>query len=119
MNKRTGLLAATAALLWVTSARATDYFVNADADPSGNGLTWATAYDSLADITPSTTPALAPGDTIFVAGGTNNLYPATVTAYSGVRLIGGFPPTGNPSEGQQNPVLYPTVIDASAATVGL
>jgi len=72
-------------LIWPSTATAEEYYVNADAPPTGNGESWETAYDSLDDITPSTTPALMPGDTIFVAGGTVNAYPAPVTAYSGVQ----------------------------------
>jgi len=65
---------AVAMLAGTPKLRADEYYVHADAAPSGDGDTWATAFDSLDDITPFTTPALMPGDTIFVAGGTVNAY---------------------------------------------
>lgn len=98
------------------SSRAATWYVNADIGTPGLGTSWADAADEIQDITP---PALQPGDKIFVAGGTATAYQATVTAYSGVELYGGFPPTGEPGFGFRNPELYPTIIDASGANVGI
>jgi len=70
------------ALLLPTSALADIWYINAAAPPCGDGDSWATAFDEIQDITPSSTPdPLAPGDEIWIAGGT---YQASVTAYQPV-----------------------------------
>ena len=102
------------------SAHATVYYVNGNVTASGAGTSWNTAFKTIQEITPFTSPALAPGDEIWVAGATTLPYDAGVTAYDSVKMYGGFPPAGTPAFAVRNPSAYPTVIDgANIATVGL
>ena len=103
-------------ILAASSTFGEDYYIRAGAPGGGDGMTWATAFDSFDDITPSTSPALAAGDTIHVGAGT---YPALVTAYSGVILLGSYPPTGDPGDGYRNTSLYPSIIDAAGEAVAM
>jgi hypothetical protein len=85
------------------------YYVKANAAPGGDGLSWATAYNSL-----QTAVLNNNADTIKVAEGMYK--PASANRdscfniYRGLTLLGGYPSTGNPTDAQRNPTAYPTVL---------
>ncbi len=65
------------------AAAQTIRYVDDDAAPGGDGLSWATAYDTL----PPALTAAQPGDQIWVAAGT---YVGNFTLAIGVEMYGGF-----------------------------
>ena len=111
-----GALVLMGAVLQAAPAWATVWYVNGDIQTPGTGMTPATAFKEIQDIQP---PTLQAGHEIWIAGGTALPYQATVTAYSGVKILGGFSPSGDSAFTIRNPGLYPTVIDASSSNVGL
>jgi len=122
MNKKTNLqtwLAISVFLLAIQCATALGdiIYVDANASPGGDGLTWGTAYKYLQD-------ALAEAqsnDEIWVAQGTytpdcNSLVPngtgdreATFQLITGVALYGGFPSGGGNWE-QRDPNQFETIL---------
>jgi hypothetical protein len=102
-----------AACLLAPPAGATRYHVDADAAPGGDGLSWATAFDSL----DAATALLLPGDRIWIAEG---VYvpgiervpgdPRSVTFHlpADVRLYGGF--AGTEATLDQRAGLFDTTI---------
>lgn len=88
------LVALLAALLWAaavpTAATAqTVYYVDAGAAPSGDGSSWAAAFDAL----PDALGAAQPGDAIWIAAGTYVPGPDRHDAFAlkdDVALLGGF-----------------------------
>lgn len=84
-------------------------YVNKNATGLNNGLSWANAFTDLQAA------FYRCSDTIKVAMG--NYSPSTTDQNSNFRLtnnrvvIGGYPNTGNPSNSQINPLLYPTKFD--------
>ncbi|MGP1273339.1 MAG: GC-type dockerin domain-anchored protein [Phycisphaerales bacterium] len=94
----------------------TTWFVDADAAPGGDGLTWATAFD---DLQPALELAL-PGDQIWVAEGTyapsvNDPIAGVSMPYfimpDGVAILGGFVGTET-DEAQRDPDANETIISA-------
>ncbi len=65
------------------AAAQTVHYVDDDAAPGGDGLAWATAYDTL----PPALTAAQPGDQIWVASGT---YVGNFTLALGAQMYGGF-----------------------------
>ena len=63
---RTALSRLLVGSLLVTTSAATRYHVDADAAPGGDGLSWATAFDTLDQAT----ALLVAGDRIWLAEGT-------------------------------------------------
>ncbi|UCC30026.1 MAG: right-handed parallel beta-helix repeat-containing protein [Phycisphaerales bacterium] len=99
------LLALCACLGSVKPANAEVRHVDSGAPPGGDGLSWATAYDS-----PSTALATAQsGDQIWVAAGT---YVGNFTLALGVEVYGGF--VGNETElSQRDWKANPTILDGN------
>ena len=105
-----------------TPAAAQTIYVDANAQPGGDGLTWTTAYNYLQD-------ALADaqtGDEIWVAEGT--YYPTSdyglgigdrgkhFRMINGVAIYGGFPPGGDTFE-SRDPNQYETILSGDIGTV--
>ena len=89
------LLTAAACAALVPSALATRYYVDDDAAPGGDGLSWSTAFDALDDAL----AIIQPGDRIWLAEGhyvpdieRTPGDPRSVTFFvpAGVRIYGGF-----------------------------
>ena len=110
-------------LLMVGSAAAQMVlYVDDDADPNGDGLTWATAYDDLQDAL-----SAAP-DEIRVAGGTYKpsvrsepATPRTETfqLVSGVALYGGYVGLADPNDpDSRDIVLYKTILSGDIGMLG-
>ncbi len=85
------------------------FYVNPSAPPSGNGFSWATAFNSLnaaLDIAGN-------GDTIKVAKGIYK--PGTLrgnyfSMKDSIVLMGGYPNTGNPLDADRNWSINPTIL---------
>lgn len=88
------------------------FYVNANAAPNGNGLSWATAYNNLQKAILNKC-----ADTIRVAGGVYK--PATVARdssfviNSGQTVFGSYPPTGNPADADRNINLHPSILSGN------
>ncbi len=101
------ILTATLTLVAAAAHAQTVIYVDDDASPSGDGATWATAYDSL-----STALATAqPGDQIWTAAGT---YVGNFTLTLGVELYGGFDGTETELT-QRDWAANPTILDGNAS----
>ncbi len=85
------------------AAAAQRLYVDAAAPPGGNGQTWATAYNTLADAVVRVTA----GGEIWVARG---LYAAGATLPANVTLRGGFR-NGDTRAEQAQPMRQPTYLD--------
>ena len=101
---RQALVLVTAVLL-STPVWASIIYVDDDADPNGDGLTWGTAYDDLQDAlsTAQSDPNITE---IHVADGTyipsaqtdpNDVRTATFSLLSGVALYGGYAGLADPN----------------------
>jgi Concanavalin A-like lectin/glucanases superfamily len=100
-------------------------YVNASATSSGDGQSWATAYQTLQEAL----DVVKGNDSIFVAQGTylptasDNDYPLSLRPIyprsktfrlpSGVSVFGGFANTGSPTFEQRNPSAYPTILSGN------
>jgi predicted outer membrane repeat protein len=92
-------------------------FVNAVATGTGDGSSWANAYtsfqDALSDIC---------ADTVKVAAGVYYAAATSVDSAFSVRygrvMLAGYPATGNPSDKDRNPILYPTILSGNAGNKG-
>ena len=80
----------TTMILWAASAQATTRYVDGDVAVSGNGLSWATAWKTIADIT-----GLNPGDTVYFSGGSSGKTYSTPVDWQ--------PPSGSADGG---PITY-------------
>ncbi len=80
-------------------------YVDDDAAPGGDGLSWATAYDTL----PAALTAAQPGDQIWVASGT---YVGNFTLALGVEMYGGFDGTETLLE-QRDWTAHETILDGN------
>ncbi len=87
------------------AAAQTIYHVDDDAAPGGDGLSWATAYDTL----PPALTAAQPGDHIWVAAGT---YVGNFTLALGVEMYGGFAGTETLLE-QRDWTTHETILDGN------
>lgn len=95
----------------------TTYYVDASKPAGGNGLTWATAFNTIQAAVNAANPVwmqcYAPLDTIYVKQGTYVLT-STLTLGSGDELYGGFPSSiANPVWADRDWKTYPTVIDGN------
>ncbi len=82
-------------------------YVDRNADSDGDGLTWGTAFNTIA----SALTAAGAGDEIWVAKGT---YEENIAMAGGVSLFGGF--IGSEDYlAQQDPEIYVTIINGSAS----
>lgn len=93
------------------------YYVDAAKPAGGNGLSWATAFNTLQAAVNAANPVwmqcYAPLDTIYVKQGTYVLT-STLTLGSGDELYGGFPSSiANPVWADRDWKTYPTVIDGN------
>ncbi len=86
-------------------------FVKANAIGENDGESWEDAYLTLSEALEEAEDE----DQIWVAAGT--YYPTTGTNRSisfilpnGVKILGGFPNTGNPNLGNRNPINHPTIL---------
>ncbi len=86
-------------------AAQTIHCVNDDATPGGDGLSWATAYDTL----PPALTAAQPGDQIWVAAGA---YVGNFTLALGVEMYGGFTGTETLLE-QRDWATNETILDGN------
>jgi parallel beta-helix repeat protein len=99
------LLGVCACLGSANPAGAVVRYVDSRAAPGGDGLSWATAYDSLS----TALTAAQPGDQIWVAAGR---YVGNFTLKSGVEVYGGF--AGTETElTQRNWTANPTILDGN------
>ena len=119
------LVRSAALLLTLTSfisgtAHATRYYVDDDAAPGGDGLSWMTAFDSLDDAM----SALQPGDRIWLAEGTyhptleqtpGDPRSATFLFPGNTCLIGGF--AGNEATLAERAGLFETTVLSGARGV--
>ncbi|MCP3920455.1 MAG: hypothetical protein GY711_33420 [bacterium] len=119
---RIPLLTALLALPLASSALATRYYVDADAAPGGDGLAWASAFDSLDDAL----EIITSGDRIWLAEGTyvpsirrNAKQPRSVTFYipAGVHIHGGFDGT-EMTFGQRAGLFSTTILDGELGAPG-
>lgn len=73
----------------------------------GNGLSWATAYNNPQKAILNTC-----ADTIKVAKGVykpaQQNRDSSFAIYNGIVLLGGYPDSGNPTDQDRNPLLFPT-----------
>jgi hypothetical protein len=92
----------------------TTRYIRSDGAAGAGGTSWASAGNDLQ----ATLSASSAKDTICIAAGT---YPAPAdTCYivkNGIRIFGGFPPTGAPSFADRNTDLYPTVLQGSGKQI--
>ena len=92
-------------------------YVNALATGANNGTSWNDAYTSLRAAIDSSRAR----DTIKVAagtykpGGTRGEY---FSLLEGSVLLGGYPASGNPTDADRNPGLYPTILNGDIGTLG-
>ncbi len=95
------------AAIGATARSQTIHFVDDDAPPGGDGLSWATAHDTL----PPALTAAQPGDQLWVAAGT---YAGNFTLALEVEMYGGF--AGNETElAQRDWTINETILDANDA----
>ncbi|WP_178372198.1 T9SS type B sorting domain-containing protein [Chitinophaga jiangningensis] len=95
-------------------------YVNANVPKSGDGKSWAGAYQTLKEAMLEANKGTQ--TSIYLAQGTyrsdTNIQGYTdphfriFTFNKSVSLYGGFPPTGNPGMADRNPALYPTILSA-------
>jgi len=118
MKKFTRILSAWMIVLAITgtSLAANEvHHVNKNNSSPGNGQSWATAFNTIAEAIAEAEAT----DQIWVAGDeapTPIVYveEAAITILDGVRLYGGFPPSGNPGFNDRNPARYVTIISGDA-----
>jgi hypothetical protein len=75
-------------ILWASSAQAATWYVDGGVAVSGNGLSWRTAWKTIADIT-----NLGAGDTVYFSGGPSGR----------IYMVSNWTPTGGTTT---NPITY-------------
>lgn len=91
------------------------WFVKANASGSANGSSWTNAFTNL-------TQALAvavSGDTIRVAKGMYRPAPGKFTLKDSVVILGGYPDTGNPTDSDRHPGLYPSMLSGETGNLSI
>ncbi|GAB3022102.1 LamG-like jellyroll fold domain-containing protein [Spirosoma pulveris] len=106
---------------WVTGApsvQPTRFYVKAGATGAGTGRSWADAFPDLQSALNYSCPQNL--TEVWVAAGTyypdqgtgqtNNNRNSAFALKNGLSILGGFPPTGNPTESDRNPTTNPTIL---------
>ncbi len=95
------------AAVTATATAQTTHFVDGNAPPGGDGLSWPTAYDTL----PPALTTAQPGDQVWVAAGT---YMGNFTLALEVEMYGGF--AGTETElNQRDWIINETTLDANGS----
>ncbi|SDN04214.1 right-handed parallel beta-helix repeat-containing protein [Siphonobacter aquaeclarae] len=100
--------------LSISASAQTTRYVRTDGAPGAGGNSWAAAGNNLQ----ATITASAAGDSICVAAGTYQ--PAAGSSFvmkNGVKLLGGFPASGNPALTDRNWDNYPSVLQGNGERV--
>ncbi len=105
-------------VLAVSTARAGTIYVDDDALPGGNGLSWNTAHqflqDALANAVAGTEIRVAQGVYLPDQDETGNVAPgdrtATFQLIDGVTIAGGFAGLGAADPDERNPALFPSIL---------
>lgn len=99
--------------LWQAVNTSNTVYVNPAATGAADGSSWANAYTSLQDALNDIC-----ADTVKVAAGTYYASVASVDSSFLVRygrvVLAGYPATGNPSNKDRNPLLYPSILSGNA-----